>query len=40
MEAERRSLGEIFLEVFTRCVDYSALDCPIEQILFRSSGKI
>jgi len=28
MEAERRPLEEIFLEVFTRCVKYSALDCP------------
>jgi hypothetical protein len=40
MEAEGRPLEEIFLEVFTRCVDYSALDCPIEQSFFRSSGKI
>jgi hypothetical protein len=28
MEAERRPLEEIFLDVFSRCVEYSALDYP------------
>jgi len=28
MEAEKRPLEEILLDVFSRCVEYSALDCP------------
>ena len=38
MEAERRPLEEIFLEVFTRCVKYSALDYQTCQRAFSNIG--